>query len=142
MSERDELLGQIDELMAGLFERVRAEPAAALAVRPEPDVWSVIENVRHLLYAEERHVARICVDGFAYSATGMPTNGQPRRNGAGTESTDDLERVLSTWDTVHEQVRSALGSDGAAVRALERNLGHLRQHVRAIGRLLDAEAGG
>jgi len=141
MSERDELLGQIDELIAGLHERLRAEPAGALAVRPAPEVWSVVENVRHLLYAEERHIARICVDGFAYSAIGMPTNGEPRRNGAGTESTDDLDRVLSAWRTVHEQVRNALGSDGAAVRALERNLVHFRQHMRVIERLLDADGG-
>ena len=111
-------------------------------MRPAPDVWSVVENVRHLLYAEERHIARICVDGFAYSAIGMPTNGEPRRNGAGTESTNDLERVLSAWNTVHQQVRSALGSDAAAVRAIERNLVHFRQHVRVIERLLDGDGGG
>jgi hypothetical protein len=136
-----ELLRELDHARDELYALVRTETANRLSVRPDPGTWSVVENVRHLLYAEERHIARICVDGFAYSPIGMPTNGQPRRNGAGTEATDDLEQVLSRWDEVHEQVRSALGSDDAAVRALERNLVHFRQHLRAIRGLLDAEAG-
>ena len=98
--------------------------------------WSVIENVRHLLYAERRHFGRLLPKGFAWDPIGLPTGGVPRRTGAGTASTDDLEEVLAAWDQVHGAIRLDAVEREQAIRAVERNLLHLRIHMRYIGRTL------
>ena len=125
-------LGPIDEARRSLYERLRAVPPATLTERPASGDWSVLENIRHLLYAERRHFGRLLPKGFAWSPIGLPTGGVPRRTGAGTGSTDDLEEVLVAWDEVHAAIRLDAVEREQAVRAVERNLHHLRIHVRYI----------
>lgn len=132
----DDLLAPIDEARRSLYERLRAVPSAVLTARPASGDWSVIENVRHLLYAERRHFGRLLPKGFAWSPIGLPTGGRPRRTGAGTASTDDLEEVLAAWDEVHAAIRLDMVEREQAVRAVERNLLHLRIHLRYIDRTL------
>jgi hypothetical protein len=49
------------------------------------------------------------------------------------------EEVLAAWEAVHADLRPSLQDDTAEVRrALERNLLHLRRHVKEIDRLLRA----
>ena len=56
MSRFDELMAELDERRAALYQLLRARKPAALAQRPDSGEWSVVENVRHLLYAEQRHI--------------------------------------------------------------------------------------
>ncbi|MDA0352376.1 MAG: DinB family protein [Chloroflexi bacterium] len=142
MSQSTELLARIDQLRSGLYADLRARPRESLATRPTPEEWSIVENVRHLLYAEQLHLARSYLDDFAYSPIGMANNGRPRRSGVGTDPTTDLEQVLTAWDAVHEAVRGALDGAEDTERALGRNLAHLRTHVRTIGKLLARDAAG
>ena len=101
MSIEDDLR-QIEDERAELYAFVRAS-AASLATRPSSDEWSVVENLRHLLYAEERHLLRVLTPGFTWTALGLPTRGIVKRNGAGSESSDDLEEVLAAWDATHQR---------------------------------------
>jgi hypothetical protein len=140
MSETTDLLAQLDEARDALIARVRAAPPEALKQRPPDGAWSIVENVRHLIYAEDRHLGRLFVPGHAYSPVGQHNNGKPHRNGVGTRPTDDLDEVLAAWDAVHVGVRDAIPANEDAERALERNLGHLRTHVRVIDRLLAAQS--
>ena len=135
-SPRPTDLGPIDEARRALYERLRAAPPEVLTTRPASGDWSVIENVRHLLYAERRHFGRLLPKGFAWDPIGLPTGGVPRRTGAGTASTDDLEEVLAAWDQVHGAIRLDAVEREQAIRAVERNLLHLRIHMRYIGRTL------
>lgn len=132
----DDLLNPIDEARRSLYGRLRALPPEALTERPASGDWSVQESVRHLLYAERKHFGRLLPKGFAWSPLGLPTGGGPRRSGAGTASTDDLEEVLAAWDEVHAAIRLDAVEREQAVRAVERNLLHLRSHVRYIERAL------
>lgn len=132
----DDLLLPLDQARRALIGRLRAAPLDALTVRPAAGDWSVLEHVRHLLYAERRHFGRLLPKGFAWNPIGLPTGGVPRRTGAGTASTDDLEEVLAAWDEVHEAIRLDAVEREQAVRAVERNLLHLRIHVRYIDRTL------
>ena len=109
-----------------------------------PGEWSVVENLRHLLYAEERHLLRVLTPGFTWTALGLPTRGIVKRNGAGSESSDDLEEVLAAWDATHQRVLAALREASAGSlsdRLAEGNLRHLRAHIRIIRRLLDESEG-
>jgi uncharacterized damage-inducible protein DinB len=137
----EELLGQIDEARKRLYATVRARAPETLAQRPTPEAWSVVENVRHLLFAEQKHLGRLYLEGFAYSPIGLRTDGLRRASGAGSQPTDDIEEVLAAWDAVHEEVRQALRGVADPSAALDRNLRHLRSHVRTIERLLDERDG-
>lgn len=139
-SARDDL-GPIDEAMRSLYERLRALPPLALTRRPASGDWSALENVRHLLYAERRHFGRLLPKGFVWAPIGLPTGGVPRRTGAGTASTDNLEEVLAAWDEVHGAIRVDAVDHEQAVRAVERNLLHLRIHLRYIERALSQRGG-
>jgi molybdenum-dependent DNA-binding transcriptional regulator ModE len=133
----EELLDQIDEARERLYASVRARAPETLAQRPTPEAWSVVENVRHLLFAEQKHLGRLYAEGFAYSPIGLRMDGRQRSSGAGSQPTDDVEEVLAAWDVVHEEVREAVERADDAERALDRNLRHLRSHVRTIEKLLD-----
>jgi uncharacterized damage-inducible protein DinB len=137
----EELLDQIDEARERLYASVRARAPETLAQRPTPEAWSVVENVRHLLFAEQKHLGRLYVEGFAYSPIGLRMDGRQRSSGAGSQPTDDVEEVLAAWDVVHEEVREAVERADDAERALDRNLRHLRSHVRTIEKLLDERDG-
>jgi uncharacterized damage-inducible protein DinB len=136
-SPAEELLSQIDEARERLYATVRARAPEALARRPTPEAWSVVENVRHLLFAEQKHLGRLYVEGFAYSPIGLRTDGRQRASGAGSQPTSDIEEVLAVWDAIHEEVREAVERTDDVERALDRNLRHLRSHVRTIEKLLD-----
>ena len=139
MSLEDDLR-QIEEERTALYALVRGA-AADVATHPDSGEWSVIENLRHLLYAEERHLLRRLTPGFTWTAIGLPTRGIVKRSGAGSESSDDLEEVLAAWDATHQRVLAAIGDAPAGSlpdRLAEGNLRHLRAHMRTIRRLLEA----
>lgn len=140
MSRTDDLR-EIEDARDSLYSLLRSVPRGRLTPRPDSGEWSVLENVRHLLYAEEKHLLLKLAPRSTWTPIGLPTKGIVRRGGAGSEFTDDLDEVLAAWDATHERVRAALHAaspDGKTERALDRNLGHLRAHIRTIRRLLDA----
>jgi DinB superfamily len=140
MDSREELIGQIDRAHAALYARLRAQPAGRLARRPDSGEWSVVENVRHLLYAEQRHLGRVLLADFSYSGMGLRPDVR-RASQAGPEPSDDIEVVLTAWNAVHRPIRAAARrADDAVERALDRNFRHLRSHVRVIERLLAEQA--
>ncbi len=139
MSLADDLR-QLEEDRAALYALVRGA-SRPLAARPPSGEWSVVENLRHLLYAEERHLLRRLTPGFTWTPLGLPTAGIVKRSGAGSQTSDDLEEVLAAWDATHERVLAALAaapSGSVPDAALDGNLRHLRAHVRTIRKLLDA----
>lgn len=138
---QDDPLRPIEEARRSLYARLRALPPAALTARPAAGGWSPLEDTRHLLYAERKHLARLLPKGFPWSPIGLPTGGTPRRSGAGTVSSDDLDEVLAAWDTVHAAVRLDSVERTDAERAVARNLHHLLNHIRHIERTLSERGG-
>jgi len=135
-------LRQLEEERAALYALVRGT-GKPLTARPASGDWSVIENLRHLLYAEERHLLRRLTPRFTWTPLGLPTGGIARRNGAGSASSDDLDEVLAAWDATHRRSLDALKAAPAGSvpgDAVAGNIRHLRAHVRTIRRLLDAPA--
>ena len=137
-----ELRGSIDEARSGLTALLRSKDAQALAKRPPSGEWSIIENVRHLLFAEQLHLGKFLPDGFEWSRLGL--SGRTGRAYAeiGTDPTEDLEEVLQAWDAVHSPIRKAVkGGDEEVQKGLGRNLKHLVRHIDTIKTLL-GESGG
>ena len=137
-----ELIGSIDEARAGLTAFLRSKDAQALAERPPSGQWSVIENVRQLLFAEQLHLGKFLPNGFEWNRVGLSGRTGKRYAKVGKDATDDLEEVLQAWDTVHRPIRGAVrGGDEEVQKKLRLTLKHLVRHIDTIKTLL-AEAGG
>ncbi|MFN8584902.1 MAG: DinB family protein [Dehalococcoidia bacterium] len=140
---------QDEDSVAALWAAIRAEQAHLRAVigaagaidltrRPSGGGWSVLEVLRHLLFAEQAHLGRLHAAHLGWSPLGYTpaTMREARKLGARDEGEPSVDEVLAEWQAVHERTEQALGQvdEPAAVAALRRNLKHLRAHARSIER--------
>jgi len=127
----------IDGERARLRKMLRSKDAAILVRRPTNGGWSIVEHVRHLLFAEQLHLGRFLPNGFEWSPTGLGGNAGRDLAEVGTEPTDNLESVFREWDEIHKSIRKEVKSLDADVdRALWRNHRHLGIHIKVIEKLL------
>ena len=153
------VLVRLDRLRAAFVRSLRALRPDLLSQRPAPHEWSVLETVRHLLFAEELYIHRwILRDAQPWSGCGLLSDfliGQPGFEEVGTVPDPTLEEVLSAWERVHAfttryaaQVTAddlhrgtrdldfGQGSVGSVLQGLaEHDLDHIRQ-AEATLRLL------
>lgn len=134
----DEMLKRIDRARARLAKFLRAQDPQALAARPPSGEWSAIENVRHLLFAEQLHFSTVLPGKVQWSRVGLSGRTGKAYVDVGKDATDDLEVVLKEWNRVHRSIRSGLkGADDEARRPLNGNLMHLNFHFDIIRSVLD-----
>jgi hypothetical protein len=103
-------LPHLDTLRAEFYARLRAAPPDTLSAHPGPERWSVLEHVRHLVFAEDMYLNRWllrndrpwCMLGF------LPPflEGNPAFAGVGAAPTDDLETVLAAWDALQAEMQT------------------------------------
>ncbi len=121
---------------------LRSKDARALAKSPRSGEWSVIENVRHLLFAEQLHLGKFLPDGFEWSRVGLSGRTGKAYAEVGKDATDDLEEVLQEWNAVHQPILDAVkGGDEEVQQALRLNLRHLVRHIDIIKTLLAESRG-
>ncbi len=137
VADTTELLRDIDKARSGLARLLRSQDPKALAKRPPTGDWSVIENVRHLLFAEQLHLGKFLPDGFEWSRVGLSGRTGRAYVEVGKDPTDDLEEVLRAWDAVRTPIREAFrGGDDEVQKKLGLNLKHLERHIDTIKTLL------
>jgi hypothetical protein len=104
--------------------------------RPPNGDWSVLENVRHLLFS---HGTLLREAGLESSPRTNARPGSPEyKLGATRESS--IEEVLELWRSEQGRVRSLGGRDTELVRwALAVILRHIRNHITVIERILRAQ---
>ena len=131
------LVSKLDYARAGLYELLRSKDLEALAKRPASDEWSIIENGRHLLWAEQPHLGKFLPDGFEWSCVGLTQKTGRAYAEVGKNPTDDLEEIFQAWDAVHVPIREAVKGGGEEVQeALDRHLKDLAYHIDIIEKLL------
>jgi hypothetical protein len=117
-----------------------------LATRPPNGNWSAIENIRHLLFAEQLHLGRYVPGGLGLSPMGLPQRGMQGRAQiavVGTDPTTDLDAVFDEWERVRVRVHAEMDLTQPQLPPyrLPRHLRHQQTHgkmaLRAI-RLLQA----
>ncbi len=113
-----------------------------MAKRPPSGEWSVIENVRHLLFAEQLHLGKFLQDGFEWSRLGLSGRTGRAYAEVGKEPTDDLEEVIQAWDAVHQPILDPVRrGDEEVQKKLRLNLKHLERHIDTIKTLLGESRG-
>ena len=141
-ADTTKVLRRIDRTRSGLAKLLRSQDAKALAKRPPSGDWSIIENVRHLLFAEQLHLGKFLPDGFEWSRVGLSGRTGRAYAEVGKDATDDLEEVLQEWNAVHRPIRKAVkGGDAEVQNVLAGNLRHLVHHIDIIKTLLSDSGG-
>jgi hypothetical protein len=134
------LLAALEAEHQRLRSMLAGREPAKLGERPPTGKWSVVENVRHLLFAEELHLGRFVPGEREWSPLGLPPHGMqtPQRLRIfDVNATPDLDDVLEAWRIAHARIRPHLVEDGEFLRReLFEHTRHLRAHVRVIERLL------
>jgi DinB superfamily len=131
-------IADIDRERARLRRLLRSKDPALLNRRPPNGAWSVVENVRHLLFAEQLHLGGFLFRRFEFSPLGMTGMTAKKYAMVGKKATRDVDEVFAEWDALHRPIRAAVKSaTGPEVeKALWRNHMHLRIHIDVIERLL------
>jgi hypothetical protein len=103
----------------------------------------VLENLRHMLFAEQAHLGMFLPGGRQWSPVGYtPQMMLAVKRMATEDSAPSVASVLAGWESVHAATRAALRNyDIERVRDhLRGHIKHQRQHVLTIERLLRAQA--
>ena len=130
-------IAEIDRQRARLRKMLRSQDPKVLARRPANGDWSIVENLRHLLFAEQLHLGGFLSGNVEWSRMGLTERTRSEFASVGTKPTQDVEKVFAEWDAIHLPIRKTVKSAGGEIeRALWRNHRHLRIHSEAIERML------
>jgi hypothetical protein len=132
-------LADIDDAQAALRRKVKRVARARLEAQPAPGVWSPMEHVQHLIFAEQHHFSQLLERGFRWSSIGVaPPNrtGERRLNAVGKGGTGTIDEVFDAWARVHAFVGGLPMPDALKLRILQGNLRHVQFHAGEIERLL------
>jgi hypothetical protein len=136
-----ELFSRMDVLQQSLRDLLVSN-SPAFAVRPPSGKWSVVENLCHLLFAEQAHLGRYLPEPPPWSRFALPPSGmamQARFRELG-QAPSSARVVLEEWAAIHEATRPlASNVEPKFVNRLERHVKHLNAHVKVIERLLRAQ---
>jgi hypothetical protein len=106
--------------------------------RPPNGTWSIVEHVRHLLFAEQAHLGGYLPNEFEWSPIGMGGSAGRNLKEVGSLPSKDIDEVFAEWDRIHKPIYAAMkvAVGPAAERSLWRNHRHLGTHMVIIERLL------
>ena len=134
------LFAELEAERERLRQLISGRDNSELAARPPNGAWSVVENLRHLVFAEQAHLGHLLPAPPAFSPLSLPPPGMmgSKRVGlAGTVQSEDAAEVMATWDAAHAEIKAQPPADEPKFEArLERHIKHLRLHVGIIERLL------
>jgi hypothetical protein len=133
-------LAAMTEHQARLRALLEQFEPAALNTRPANGDWSAIENVRHVLYAEQHHLGRFVRGGLGLSDLGLPQGTFAPITGADPRA--DLRAVFDEWERVRAAVRAGIDlSRPELVIQLPRLMRHQQAHGRLAARSLSQVTG-
>jgi hypothetical protein len=143
---------RIAETQAALRRKLRKIDPAQLRQRPPSGEWSAMENVRHLVFAEQHHFRPLLPKGFRWDSAGVPPpskeKGERRLTPVGREPDTTIDEVFDAWAKVHAVVLEFASEDERKSSAaywtrvalgLAGNLNHVNIHIGAIERLLGVQ---
>ena len=135
------LLDRADGVRRGLVGLLDAGDRASYGTRPASGEWSVVENLRHLLFAEQLHLGKFVPEGGGFSKLGLAPDffkDMEQFVGVGTEPTDDLDAILREWDPIHQTILdSVVDSQEVTPKNVQDHLDHLLFHLNIIEDLID-----
>ena len=121
-------MSDIDRERARLKRLLRSQDSKVLNRRPTNADWSIVENVRHLLWAEQKHLGGFLPGRFEWSRVGITAFRGREYADVGTKPTKDIERVFAECDAVHRLIRAVMKSGKGADAARRDASNHVVTH--------------
>lgn len=159
------VLDHLCEVRASFGDFLRKADPPLLVLRPDPDNWSVLENLRHLIFAEDLYLNRwLLQNDEPWCKLGLRPAflaDDPRYAEVGSQPCEDLDPLLAAWDAIHTRMMAYVASvpaeelrrdtskidfgQGTVGRVLQtlasHDLEHIRQAQAALARLSQPEGG-
>jgi len=114
--------------------------SGTLAARPPNGKWSVMGNLRHLVFAERMHLGQFIPRGHPLSLSEMAADEYRELRNLRMVAVDEpvrIDDVLGSLESFHLAAREFVVQDTEKVLwGLDVNLRHLRSHIAVIERLL------
>jgi hypothetical protein len=156
------VLHHLGEVRAGFAAFLRGTDPAILAARPDPETWSAIENLRHLIFAEDLYLNRwLLQNNEPWCKQGMRPDflsDNPQYAEVGSQPSKDIEALLASWEAIHTRMMAFVatvsaeelhrdtskldfgqGTVGKVLQTLSRHdLEHIRQAEAAVAKLAQA----
>lgn len=108
------VMDRLDEVRRQFYAALRAADPDVLVARPSAGKWSAIEQVRHLLFAEDLYFNRwILRNDRPWNPLGLlPAflGNEATYATVGVQATHDLEAVWAEWDALHVHTRAFVAS--------------------------------
>jgi hypothetical protein len=136
------VLNRLDVVREEFRALVRSTDRSSLTTRPGPESWSVVETIRHMLFAADMYLnRRLLQNAEPLSRLGLLSThlvGHPRLAEVGSEPTDDAEALLAAWDEIHARTREL--ADHAAPEELRRDTSQSGFGPGTVGEVLQTLA--
>ena len=89
-----------------LYTHLKSLSKERLESKPEPNKWSVVEILRHLIFAEDLYLNRwILRNEEPWVKIGLLPDfweNDPRLSDVGKKETTDLDEILECWSSLHK----------------------------------------
>ena len=108
------VMRRLEQVRGEFRETLRSTPADILVTRPSADQWSAIENVRHLVFAEDLYLNRWILqnqepwNGLGFLPAFLADD--PGYSDVGSQVSEDLKAVLAAWDHIHTGTQEFLAA--------------------------------
>jgi hypothetical protein len=136
------VLSRLCEVRAGFSAFLRGADPALLSTRPDPENWSAIENLRHLIFAEDLYLNRwILQNDEPWCKLGLRPAflaDDPRYADVGSQSSEDIETLLAAWEAIHTRMMSFVATVSA--EELHRDTSKIDFGQGIVGRVLQTLA--
>jgi uncharacterized damage-inducible protein DinB len=136
------VMDHLDEVRRRFYDVLRAADLETLTARPAVDKWSALEQVRHLLFAEDLYLNRwILRNDEPWNPLGLLPDFLARHPGyaaVGSQASDDLEAILAAWQAIHARTQAFLAD--LTPEKLRRDTSDVDFGQGTVGRVLQGMA--
>ncbi|MBN1935423.1 MAG: DinB family protein [Anaerolineae bacterium] len=137
-----EVMARLEDLRARFRQTLYSVEPARLTARPKPEKWSAIENVRHLVFAEDMYLNRwLLRNDRPWTKLGLLPSflaDNPAFAEVSRQPSGNLEEILAAWDEIHAGMRAFLADLTADV--LRRDTSDVDFGQRTVGGILQGMA--
>jgi hypothetical protein len=136
------VLHHLGEVRADFSAYLRSTDPALLIARPDPENWSAVENLRHLIFAEDLYLNRwLLQNNEPWCKLGLRPAflaDDPRYAEVGSQPTEDVETLLAAWEAIHAKMMAFVATVSA--EELHRDTSKQDFGQGTVGRILQGLA--
>jgi len=136
------VLQHLGEVRSGFAAFLRGTDPAMLVTRPDPDHWSLVEHLRHLIFAEDLYLNRwLLQNNEPWCKLGLRPAflaDNPDYVEVGSQPSENVEILLAAWEAIHSRMMAYVATVPA--EELRRDTSKIDFGQGTVGRVLQTLA--